>query len=188
MRRLTAYLFIPPAKTAKTPSGALRRLGDLIQSASSGTGSVRSFGILSADRSELAPEEIAVRRNELKAALRDAGLGYVQQVGLWTETVKGSRGEELKVPVREMSFFISNVSLSQLRRIASWFDQEAVVYAGPETSGRIQVVGDNWSDDIGDFTTLTNATKADVDKHENRSEVKGKPYTFAPTAALFQRA
>jgi hypothetical protein len=188
MRRLTAYLFIPPAKTAKTPTGALRRLGDLVQSASHGEGSVKSFGILSADRSELSPEEIAIRRNELKAAIRDAGLGFAQQVGLWTETVRGSRGEEVKVPVREMSFFIPNVALSQLRRLASWFDQEAVVYSGPETKGRVQVIGDNWSDDIGDFTTLTNAAPADVAGHENRSEVQGRPYTFAPKASLFQRA
>lgn len=186
MRRLTAYLFIRP-KFAKTPSGALRRLRDLVLQATGGTtGGVKSFGIVSPDRSENSPEETEIRRKQMKAGLQELGLGYVQQVGLWKETVQGTNGEQIKVPVQELSFFIPKISLKQLRELASWFDQEGVVYAGPETNGQIQVLGDGWADNIGDMKTLTNAPQSEVDSHENRSELKGKTYVFSSYPELLR--
>lgn len=186
MRRLTAYLFIRP-KTAKTPSGALRRLRDLVLQATGGAeGKIRSFGIVSPDRSENSPEETKIRREQMKAGLQSLGLGYNQQVGLWKETVTGTNGEQVKVPVRELSFFIPGISLKQLRELASWFDQEGVVYAGPETQGQIQVLGDGWADNIGDIKTLTNAPQSEIDSHENRSELQGKTYVFSSYPTLLQ--
>ena len=186
MRHLTAYLLIRP-KLAKTPSGSLRRLRDLVMQASGDAeGRVRSFGVVSPDRSELSPEETTIRRSQMKAALKSLGRGYVVQTGFWNETVTGTRGEQLKVPVREMSFFIPGITLKQLRELASWFDQEGVVYAGPETQGQVQVLGDGWADTIGSLQTLTNTPQAEVEGYENRSELKGRPYVFASWPTLLQ--
>jgi hypothetical protein len=142
MRRLTSFLFIRAKLAGRASGTALRRLRDLVFSASDptmdaakqqreglqlktprgphGVGpGVRSFGIVSADRQEYTPEQTTYARKALKQALAGMGTGYVTQRGLWRELVKDSHGPaQMKIPVNELSFVVFGCSLADIRRLS----------------------------------------------------------------------
>ena len=156
---------------------------------------MRSFGIVSADRQEHTPEQTAYARQTLKRALAGMGTGYVTQRGLWSELVKESLGPaQMKTPVNELSFVVFGATLANIRSLGVLKDkkgnevaQDAVIYAGPETGGKIQVIGDGWADTLGDFKSLGSMPEEEAtEKYENRSTIQGHPYVFASVPPLLR--
>lgn len=206
MRRIKAFLFIRPKVAARAPGTALRRLRDLVTSVTSpglppeGAKSVQptgprgmrpgypAFGIISADRHEQTAAQRAEARSLLKKVLSAHGLGYVQQTGIWHELVHDSLGPaQMKIPVRELSFVIFGPTLAKMRALCRQFNQESIIYSGPETNGEVMVVGANDSFSIGNFKVIDTMPKDMQDHlHENRSEIKDHTYVFASYPALLR--
>ena len=76
----------------------------------------------------------------IRQEIRNMGLGYIELEGHWEENEP------------EPSYFVHGMSKAQAVSILQTFRQEAVIYAGPETDGRVFLL---WSsggeDDLGEF-------------------------------------
>lgn len=98
-----------------------------------------SFALISSQRGNWKNlDELEYRRNQkqkfenFKKDVRQMGYGYELTTGGWTET----EGGENKM-VTEPSFLIKNIELQDAQYLAQKYEQEAFMYAGPETEGNI---------------------------------------------------
>ena len=79
------------------------------------------FGIMSASRGG---EDDAVRTSKLKNLLKQRGYGFIDFQGGYLYEEEG----QSKVPVKENSVFLPNISESELQELASQFDQESYIF------------------------------------------------------------
>ena len=82
----------------------------------------RDFGMISASRHEYGPEENEQRHLQLKRAVRDAGLGYIE--------TRGGFVEDGEIEVQEKSLFVPNIDRDTIERLGSDFEQDSVLYKG----------------------------------------------------------
>lgn len=115
------------------------------------------FGILTNHRAGRTPDENRAGFYELKDALRARGLGGIVLIGHWQEcqdpTIPYDQcpKDQLR-DVTEPSLFVPNIDLATLRSLATKYDQDAAVYAGPETKGEVVLVfRDGTLQPIGQF-------------------------------------
>lgn len=88
---------------------------------------------------------------DLKSALDAADLGYIPLKGAWKET-----HEEGDVWVSEPSLFVPRVPMDLILSLRKKYDQDAVIYAGPETGGRVTAFArDGGKTDLGRFHPKT---------------------------------
>jgi len=109
----------------------------------------KSFAILTAWRqSDRSPAANKQAMASLHHDLRSAGLGYNQLTGYGQEV----HGGEVTV-AKEPSVFVHGVAREHAMKLGKKYQQDFVVYAGPETSGRVHLVNTSTgtSDDLGDF-------------------------------------
>jgi len=112
-------------------------LGRVWQHVSSATG----FGILTAYRAGYAPHESQARQRSLQSDIRALRLGYFHLVGHWrecadTEVKYDDCPEEQLSDVQEPSLFVPGLALSDALRLGRKYDQDAVVYGGPDAGGK----------------------------------------------------
>lgn len=139
----------------------------------------KSWGILSAHRAEYRtsnPQVNIQNDKALQGYLRGQQLGFFRLVGIWKECQDASIPystcpEEKKVEVREPSLFVPGLTLDQLRSLLVKYQQDAGVYGGPETKGKVWLIfKDGGHESIGEFSPSKIGGAY--------SRVKGKPFVF----------
>lgn len=104
-------------------------LGRMLQHIESG----QSWGFISAARHEQSPRERNRSTQSLASDIRSLGYGFNKVEGGWEEKNMDT-GE--KVLVTEPSFFIPEITRPELMKLASKYNQEAVVYGEPDPEVR----------------------------------------------------
>ena len=124
----------------KVTAASIGRIWQLVQDLDS-----RHFAILSAYRNGLSGAENKSRQKKLEASLRQNGFGFVKLIGHWRECQDDSIDyqdcpEDLLVDVTEPSLFVYGINLADAQRIIRPFNQDAIVYGGPEVGNRTALV------------------------------------------------
>lgn len=86
-----------------------------------------SWSILTAWQSNLDPTSNKTNMKYLQSFLRSKGYGYTKLKGVW-------EGES------EPSFWVDGISFADTKNIAAKFNQEAVIYYGPDSQNKIVLV------------------------------------------------
>lgn len=145
--------------------------------------SQQSWAILTSWRSSNTEAENLKNYGELLQLIRSAGLGFFKLRGHWRENInpnvayEDSKPEDL-VDVAEPSLFVPGISRSLAEKVMQRYDQDAIVYAGEDTGGSVQLLHRTGSsEDLGKFTPDTIA--------QAYSTVKGRNYVFEYVAQGF---
>ena len=102
--------------------------------------------------------------SKLKNTIRSMQLGFVRLTGYWKD-------EKSKEQVIEPSLFVIGIDLKKAKKLGKKYNQEAILYSGPETSGDIYTVYMNG--------VMKNVGKFHPQKIANAySMIKGKPFVF----------
>lgn len=114
----------------------------------------RQWAIISPERKGNTPNENKKNHEKIKKVLRTSGHGYVEMEGYWQECQDSDIPyeecpEDKLVPTVEKSYFIPNMPKKVAEKIGNYFEQDAVLYGGPKTDNKAQVVYKN-----GDVETL----------------------------------
>lgn len=134
-----------------------------------------SFAILTSWRGNLTKPENEMRLVDLKQKIRSAGLGFIPLTGHWKECQDDNVAyddcpEDRLKDSTEPSLFIPEISKEQAMAFLKTYNQDAIVYAGPETGGKVALLFNDGSDmEIGEFSpgsvTQAYSTWKDRDFH-----------------------
>jgi hypothetical protein len=146
----------------------------------------KSFSILTSWRSGHSQEKNRKNFDELKKKLRDQGLGFFELKGQWQECQDSNipydecPHHQLKTS-SEPSLFVPGLKMKDAEGITSAYEQDAAVYAGPETKGKVVLIkrGGN-TDVLGDFSPGCIS--------QAYSKMKGKPFVFEYVAQSWSEA
>jgi hypothetical protein len=139
--------------TKKLHEASLSRVWQHVQNAPE-----KGFGILTSWRVNNTKEENIQNFSLLKSQLKANGLGFFQVDGRWKEckdpTVSYDNCPEDQLQdTKEPSLFVIGITPELLAALLSRYEQDAGVYAGPETDGKIKLIFKDGSDsDLGEFT------------------------------------
>ena len=107
-----------------------------------------SFGILTSWREkEEDPKNVENKRNfkALRNDIRSAGLGFFRLLGHWKQVGQ----DEVTA---EPSLFVPGISKQLITKLSRKYDQDAVVWSGPETGGNVILIARGGSEQsIGKF-------------------------------------
>jgi hypothetical protein len=179
MMRFTSKLL-----QASTPQVQMRRIKAIVEGAKAG-GS--SWAIISPMRGNwdetlgVSPQkdskEFTERTNklmeqEIQKDIRSMGLGF--------RKCQGVGQEEDGAQNRENSFFIPKITLKQAETLWHKYHQWGIVYGGPETGGRVTLMGpDGEMTDLGNFVEgRETGDNPDVKEDQFWTEYKTKPFVF----------
>ncbi|MFA6049623.1 MAG: hypothetical protein WC761_00230 [Candidatus Paceibacterota bacterium] len=118
------------------------------------------FAMLTSWRQNLDRTENLRRFSALKSALRSKGLGFNVLNGHWRECQDPSVAyencpEDQFVDAIEPSVFVSKISLKDAHELGNAYQQDAVVYAGPETKGLVSLIfKDGTTMELGKFSPM----------------------------------
>jgi hypothetical protein len=134
------------------------------------------LAILTSWRQALPQKENLSRWGNLKSDVRGMGLGFFTVTGHWRECQDPTASyedcpEDQLIDAVEPSMVIPHMSLEQAKSLGSKYGQDAVLYAGPETDGKISLFfGSGDTMELGKFTPNTIA--------QGYSQLKGDKGTF----------
>ena len=83
-----------------------------------------SFGVISANRSELSNSENKDKHTELKKEVRNLGLGFIELKGGFVETLSDGS----KMEVEEDSLLIPNITKNQILKLGTDYNQDSVLF------------------------------------------------------------
>lgn len=136
----------------------------------------KSFAILTSYRNSNPPLANKESFKKLQQTVRSMGLGFNKLLGHWQESqnpdvaYSEAKPEEL-VDSAEPSLFITGISLQDALSLGNKYNQDAIVYSGEETSGKVVLVfRDGTTSEIGEFTPHKIA--------QAYSTIKGKNFVF----------
>ena len=136
----------------------------------------KSFGILTSWRAGSSKRENLANFKRLAGEVRSLGLGFFKLLGHWKEC-QDPNIDYAKCPpdqledTKEPALFVPGISLEDVKRLGNKYEQDAVVYAGPDTGGKVQLVFRGGSTtSIGKFSPSKIA--------QAYSRVRGRPFTF----------
>lgn len=142
----------------------------------------KHFAILTSWKNFLSLEENIARFHALMGELRANGLGFFQLKGYWKEAPKGYEGKYEDVPKdqlvdsMEYSLFVPNIPADVAIKIMIDNQQDAIVYAGPETEGKVSLLFQNGSSEpIGEFKP---DTVADIYSRIRFGPHANRPFVF----------
>lgn len=121
----------------------------------------KSFAIFTSWRQNYSRKQNIANFAKFKQAVRGLGHGFIQVQGHWKECQDPDIAyvdcpEDELVDAVEPSLFIVGISQKDAQRLGADSEQDAIVYAGPETNGRVVLLFDDGaSQDIGDFKANT---------------------------------
>ena len=136
-----------------------------------------SFAIITAFRGGYTNKQNLSRNKQLESSVRSLGLGFFKQKGYWNECedpnieYKDCPADKIK-PVIELSLFIPNIKFKDAVKLGKKFDQDAIVYQGPETNDKVELV----SKSGGSIMKLGKFAPNKVS--QAYSKVKGRSYVF----------
>lgn len=119
-----------------------------------------SFGIITAWRSANTANVNKSHMENLKNTIRSQGMGFFKLRGAWLECTETDSGgnpvpyencskEKLR-QVSEPSYFVTGCKKKDILRWAKRFQQDAGLYCGPESAGRIVIVRNDGTEiDLG---------------------------------------
>ena len=116
---------------------------------------VPRWGIATAYRSVNTPNENRKLNKQLEADIRAQGLGFFKVEGHWRECQNNAVPyhkcpEDQLVDATEDTFFIPNASKEFMKSIVKKYDQDSVIYGGPENKGNAHLIWrDGNEDNIG---------------------------------------
>jgi len=119
------------------------------------------FAILTTWRQSFSKKENLARFKELKGALRGEGLGFNTLNGHWQECQDPAIAyddcpEEELVDAIEPSLFVTGIDLATAKRLGSQYDQDAVIFAGPETEGQTTLIFRDGNEmKLGEFSPMS---------------------------------
>lgn len=119
------------------------------------------FAILTSWRQNFSKKENLVRFKELKGELRGLGLGFNVLNGHWQECQDPTVSyddcpEEELVDAIEPSLFVTGIDLATSQRLGNQYDQDAVVFAGPDTDGQTTLIfRDGGRMNLGEFSPMS---------------------------------
>lgn len=206
---------------AATPRGGLGRIRSIVERAMSGedTSKIKSFALLSPNRANWAetldhPDDSQEFQNktqrqkaqDLKADLMGMQCGWGDDKHPCGYREGQGLGQEDGANVSEQSFFVANISLMNARRLWKRYYQWGIIYFGPETRGRVLLMGTDlkrgsrYIQDLGAMWTFTHPhNRQDLRNMEeahlwdpsdpnsppvNKSRFKGQEFVFASYPAL----
>ena len=121
----------------------------------------KSFALVTSWRQAYSKKKNLADFSKLKSFVRGLGLGFVDVQGHWKECQNPDIAynecplDEL-VDAVEPSLFVTGLEKSQAIGIARNYEQDAIVFAGPETQGRVVLLfDDGGEEDIGEFKPQT---------------------------------
>jgi hypothetical protein len=103
------------------------------------------FAIMTSWRQNLSKKENLARFNELKTKVRGLGLGFNVLTGHWRECQDSTISydecpEEDLVDAIEPSLFIVGIDAETAHSLGNEYDQDAIVYSGPELNGNTELI------------------------------------------------
>jgi len=136
-----------------------------------------SFAIITAFRGGYTNKQNLSRNKQLESSVRSLGLGFFKQKGYWNECedpnieYKDCPADKIK-PVIELSLFIPNIQFNDAVKLGKKFDQDAIVYQGPDTDDKVELISKSGSSimKLGKF--------APNKVSQAYSKVKGRSYVF----------
>ncbi len=144
----------------------------------------KSWGITTSWRIAFTKKENMAKFKKLQADIRSLGLGFFKMIGHWKECqdttipYKKCPPDQLVDSVEHI-LFVPGISLKDLRRLNDKYDQDASVFAGPETRGAVVLIYRGGNLQVlkkGDGKTL--ATFRARDAAQAYSQVRGRPFAF----------
>jgi hypothetical protein len=146
----------------------------------------QGFAILTSWRQSNDASTNTANFSALKAHVRSLGLGFIQLEGHWQEC------QDVNVPYDkcppsdikdsiEPSLMVFKIHLKDAVELGKSFDQDAVVYAGPETGGQTQLHFKNGETmDLGEFnpSAIGQAYSVWRNKRPKKPDEKSAKFTF----------
>ena len=117
----------------------------------------KSWGMITAFRNANSHDENMADNHELGKKLRDLNLGFFKVEGHWRECqdrkIKYKKcPKDQLVDSTETTFFVPNIKKEDLLKLCREYNQDAVVYGGPETKGNTHLIfNDGSEDNVGQF-------------------------------------
>jgi len=136
----------------------------------------KSFGIVTSWRSANTSRVNRINMKRLQQMVRSMQLGYFMLKGHWQECQDPNVPYDQCPPNKlvdavEPSLFVPGLTKAQAMKIARRFEQDAIIYSGPETKGLVTLqFRDGGSMTIGKFSPMKIA--------QAYSTVKGKDFVF----------
>jgi hypothetical protein len=136
-----------------------------------------SFLIISGWRAANTKKQNLEQNRKLAESIRSLNLGFNRLIGHWRECQDDSLPYDQCPPdqlrdSKEESFFVPNASLKQAKLLCKQFNQDAVVYGGPDVGSKIVLV-------FRDGSTQEIASKFTPNKISQAfSQVRGKSFVF----------
>lgn len=157
---MTDFKNIAKAKQANNKTklfeASLSRIWQHVQDADN-----KSFAIITSWRQAYPKKRNIEEFGALKKGIRNLGLGFIVVQGHWQECQDPNMAyvdcpKDQLVDAAEPSLFIPGISQKNAKRLADSYKQDAIVYAGPETKGRVSILfNDGSTQDIGEFKPQT---------------------------------
>lgn len=146
----------------------------------------QSFTILTAYRGARTPAENRAQQKKLEGDLRGLGLGFSKLKGHWQECQDpninyGDCPKALLKDTAEPSLFVVGLARKDAERLQKKYEQDAIVYAGPDTEGKVVLIyNDGTQKEIGEFSPHQVA--------QAYSRVKGVAFAFEYVAQSYAEA
>jgi len=157
---------------AKISEASIKRVASHIKQTAS-----TSFAIITAERGANTNKQNLALNNRLEHDIRSLDLGFFKLRGHWKECQDKNLEykdcpENQKKPTNEISLFVPNMTKKHAVRLAKKYDQDTIVYQGPETNNAVEVITKSGSTfaKLGKFSPNTIG--------DAYSKVKGRTFTF----------
>jgi hypothetical protein len=144
---------------------------------------IRSWGMITAYRGVNSKKENITANKKLKSDIRSENLGYFEVEGHWRECqdpnidYNDCPKEKLKDSV-EVSLFVPGISRDVIAKLCKEYGQDAVVYSGPETEGKVVLIFKNGG------TTVVGNKFAPNQVAQAYSVVKNRSFLFREQSLL----
>ncbi len=130
----------------------------------------KSFAILTSWRTNRTNKENNAKFSQLKNDVRSSGYGYIKLIGHWAEEDNDESGADDGGSNKELSMFVIGMTKEEAKSAMLKYKQDAVVYAGPDTGGKVMLLTPDGETQLGAFNPGKIAAAY--------SEVRGSPFVF----------
>ena len=134
----------------------------------------KSYGILTSWRAGKSHKDNLATYKKLEGEVRSLGLGYFKLLGHWRECQVDVPYDECPddqlVDAKEPALFVPNIELKDMDRLRRKYDQDAVIYSGPETEDQVSLITGGSPRKLGKFSPGKIA--------QAYSQIRGRPFVF----------